>query len=101
MAQGKKEYAISGWARWTEYGGNPPWHLLYRVSIFDKPTAGNADKPGDTTMNIFKGNGYFHVTSYTVDEFNGGNWNTWQNIDYQGTLHKNWVFFYQGYSRDK
>ena len=29
---------------------------------------------------------------------NGGDWNLWRNVDYEGSLHKNWVFYYHGYS---
>lgn len=66
-ANGKIEYAISGWARWTDIPNIGPWHLVYRVTCWDKDLVGNMDKPGDRTMSMWKGLGFYHQTVYTVD----------------------------------
>ncbi|CAD8140693.1 unnamed protein product [Paramecium octaurelia] len=100
-ANGKVEYAISGWAKWTDIPNIGPWHLVYRVTCWGKDLVGNMDKPGDRTMSMWKGLGFYHQTVYTVDQVNGGAWSIPQNFDYKGSLHKTWVFIYQGYSRDK
>lgn len=76
-ALGRNEYAISGWAKWNDFQGIGPWHLLYRVSIYPEKEIGNADKPSDRDLVLWKGAGYYHVSTTHVDEFNAGNWNAW------------------------
>ncbi|CAD8058815.1 unnamed protein product [Paramecium sonneborni] len=101
IAQGKLEYSISGWAKWVDIPSIQPWYVLYRVTYYDYNELLNMQIPGSRIFSCHKGYGFYHFNTYTVDQENGGAWQIVKNIDYDQTLHKNWVYFYQGYSHQK
>lgn len=75
VAEGKYEYAVSGWARWIDPPKIEAWHLLFRLSVLKKDQTENISKAGDRTLAVWKGAGYFHLTTYTCNQENGWNIN--------------------------
>lgn len=60
IANGKNEYAISGWVRWSDIPNIGAWHLLYRVTCYDKDFLTDMTKFGDRTLAMWKGLGFYH-----------------------------------------
>ena len=73
---------MSGWYKWTPCNQGP-WHNMWRVS--NKLPATDAGFLGDRTLNLWMGNGYLHMPTYTYTNMNAaGNVNFWQNINVNG-----------------
>jgi hypothetical protein len=63
-------------------------------------TVEDMNKPGDRTLSIWKGNGYYHFTTYSChDTENDCDKNVWYNLPY-GEFLQSWTYLYMGYSLD-
>ena len=51
-------------------------------------------RPGDRTLAIWVGQGYYHFTTYTI-----GNANVFFNVNYGTALDGAWNYIYFGYER--
>jgi hypothetical protein len=97
--KGVQEYSVSGWAKWKDPAKVSPWHILFRLTVVNKEQLSNLDNPGDRTLALFKGNGFYHFSTYScLDEENNFETNVVKNIDYESYLHF-WTYFYFGYSK--
>ena len=65
-ADGKEEYAVSGWAKFVDPAIGP-WNFLVRVTTNSPDKYENAAAPGDRTFAIWKGDGFYHICTYTTD----------------------------------
>jgi hypothetical protein len=92
--EGKEEYSISGWAKWIDMPSIGPWYVLYKVTYYDYGELTNPNIPGSKVFSCHKAYGFYHFNTYTADMENGGIWSVVKNVDYDMTLHRNWVYFY-------
>ena len=71
---GKDEYAVSGWAKFVDSVPElrESYYILIRVSTNAPAVLENAGAPGDRTFAIWKGQGFYHFSTYTSDQTNGG-----------------------------
>jgi hypothetical protein len=64
---GVTSYSVSGWAKWKDPVKVSPWHILFRLTIVSLDKLTNLDHPGDRTLALFKGNGFYHFSTYSCD----------------------------------
>jgi hypothetical protein len=96
--EGADEYSVYGWGKWDRSDAWYGWHNLIRLTQNDPSYGGNAENPGDRTLAIWVGPGFFHFTTYTEFYKGGDNWNVWNNINFEDDL-ESWWWIYFGYSR--
>lgn len=53
--RGAEEYAIYGWAKWTATPSRDAWHQIFRVTVNEPQTAGDASYYGDRTLSVWVG----------------------------------------------
>lgn len=80
--EGQIEYSYWGWLRWDVLETEGDWHLISRLSQFEKESIQNADKPGDRLLANWKGKGFFHFCTSTQGYKSGDENNVCQNMDY-------------------
>lgn len=65
---GVSEYSVSGWAKWVDPGKTNPWNTLFRLSVVRNEEITNLNNPGDRTLLLLKGNGYYHFSTYSCTD---------------------------------
>jgi hypothetical protein len=76
------EYAVYGWARWTNTAAKAAWHSFYRLSPFSAGDTENIAKPGDRNIVSWVGAGFLTFGTSTFNYFQGHNNNFYKNIPY-------------------
>jgi hypothetical protein len=93
--------SIKGYGFWCRYltasqkrlVKKPAWMLLSRFTV-NKEYSDMKDL-GDRTLTIFIGKGFYHFTTYNI---NNNAVNNIQNVDYGNNLEGAWNFIYFSYS---
>ena len=62
---GVSEYSVSGWAKWVDTDKINPWNSLFRLSVVRSKQITNLNNPGDRTLLLLKGNGFYHFSTYS------------------------------------
>ena len=79
------EYSVSGWYKWVgPYTAD--WHLVFRLTMNNKPDNTDASKHGDRDLTIFANrNLNYYPCTYSYANMNaGGNTNIYQAINHAG-----------------
>lgn len=96
--RGASQYAIYGWARWTEIAIRETQHSLFRVTTNTPSNQGNADSSGDRTLACFITTDSLRFSTYSFQEQGGDDWNIIKDIPFGEDLNS-WFFVYFGYDK--
>jgi hypothetical protein len=74
------EYSVGGWFKWT--GAFNGWHMMYRLTINNKPDNQDASRLGDRTLAVFfhPNMHYYPATYHYVNMNMGGDANRWDSV---------------------